>query len=67
MSKKKKLATEGGNGNAKVTAKEVAKLVAKPPKTEPAATSVSKIFRVMFNEITQKAIRAAFETSGAGQ
>ncbi len=60
-SKKKKAAPEDGNGNAKVTAKEVAKLVVKPPKAEPAATSASKIFRVMFNEITPKAIRAAFE------
>src|SRR5246127_620119 len=59
--KKKKLAPEDGNGNAKVTTKEVAKLVVKPPKAEPAATSSSKIFRVMFNEITPKAIRAAFE------
>ena len=60
-SKKKKLAPEDGNGNAKVTSKEVAKLVVKPPKAEPAATSASKIFRVMFNEITPKAIRAAFD------
>ena len=60
-SKKKKLAPENGNGNAKVTAKEVAKLVVKPPKAEPAATSASKIFRVMFNEITPKAMKAAFE------
>src|SRR5580700_7011910 len=60
-SKKKKLAPEDGNGNAKVTTKEVAKLIVKPPKAEPAATSASKIFRVMFNEITPKAIRAAFD------
>src|SRR5580704_10364924 len=60
-SKKKKLAPEDGNGNAKVTTKEVAKLVVKPLKAEPAATSASKIFRVMFNEITPKAIRAAFD------
>src|ERR1700723_796856 len=60
-SKKKNLAPEDGNGNAKVTTKEVAKLIVKPPKAEPAATSASKIFRVMFNEITPKAIRAAFE------
>src|ERR1700746_321224 len=60
-SKKKKLAPEDGNGNAKVTAKEVAKLVVKPPKAEPAATSASKIFRVMFKETTPKAIRAAFD------
>ena len=59
--KKKKLAPEDGNASAKVTAKEIAKLVVKPPKAEPAATSASKIFRVMFNEITPKAIRAAFE------
>ena len=59
--KKKKVAPEDGNGNAKVTTKEVAKLVVRPPKAEPAATSASKIFRVMFNEITPKAIRAAFE------
>ena len=59
--RKTKSTPEDGNGNAKVTAKEVAKLVVKPPKAEPAATSASKIFRVMFNEITPKAIRAAFE------
>ncbi|MGH9744702.1 MAG: type I DNA topoisomerase [Candidatus Acidiferrales bacterium] len=47
--------------SAKVSSKEIAKLVVAPPKTEPAATSASKIFRVMFNEITPKAIRAAFE------
>jgi DNA topoisomerase-1 len=53
------------NADAKVSGKtaekETAKLVVKEPKTEPAATSASKIFRVMFNEITPKAIRAAFE------
>src|ERR1700720_2502083 len=59
--KKKKIAPEDGKASAKVTAKEVAKLVVKPPKAEPAATSASKIFRVMFNEITPKAIRSAFE------
>jgi DNA topoisomerase-1 len=59
--KKKKLTPEDGDASAKVTTKEVAKLVVKPPKAEPAATSASKIFRVMFNEITPKAIRAAFE------
>src|SRR6201998_39161 len=57
--KKKKL--DPADGNAKVTAKRFEKLVGKPPKAEPAATSASKIFRVMFNEITPKAIRAAFE------
>jgi len=33
----------------------------KAVKAEPAATSASKIYRVTFNEITPKAIRAAFE------
>src|SRR6202008_3492763 len=51
-SKKKKLAPEDGNGNAKVTTKEVAKLVVKPPKAEPAATSASNIFRMRLNQST---------------
>ena len=54
-------AKDGAKTAAKLTAKETAKLVVKPAKIEPAATSASKIFRVMFNEITPKAIRAAFE------
>src|SRR5271154_3342196 len=54
-------AKDGAKTAAKLTAKETAKLVVKPAKIEPAATSASKIFRVMFNEITPKAIRAAFD------
>ena len=38
-----------------------AKAKEKPAKVEPAAKPASKIFRVMFNEITPKAIREAFE------
>src|SRR5215472_6199448 len=54
-------ANADGKASATVTEKQTAKLIVKPPKAEPAATSTSKIFRVMFNEITPKAIRAAFE------
>jgi DNA topoisomerase-1 len=54
-------AKANSKASAKLSTKEVAKLVVAPPKTEPAATSASKIFRVMFNEITQQAIKAAFE------
>ena len=61
----KEVAPEDGNGNAKVTAKEVAKLVVKPPKRSPPPPPPPKIFRVMFNEITPKAIHAAFEHPGA--
>ncbi|HTV59937.1 MAG TPA: type I DNA topoisomerase [Verrucomicrobiae bacterium] len=51
-----------GNGKKKAGEEEKdAKAKAKPAKAEPAATSASKIYRVMFNEITPKAIREAFE------
>jgi len=52
-----------GNGKAKGAAGEKPAEAAKPVKAAavPVKLTVPKIYRVMFNEITQKAIKAAFE------
>jgi DNA topoisomerase I len=53
-------ASENGKKKGDEDSKE-SKAAEKPAKAEPPATSASKIYRVTFNEITPKAIRAAFE------
>ena len=50
-----------GKNGQKAIAEAEARSASRPKKRSAAADRPKKIFRVMFNEITQKAMRAAFE------